>query len=251
MADAPESQENQPSTRREPAVNLPPAIIALLGVMLVIHLVRTLVLNERTDTEVQFWLAFIPYRLIAGQQDASLYLPLAWTPFTHAFLHAGWEHLIFNGVWLAAFGTPIAQRYGGWGMLILFLVSAAVGAVLFAVTVLPSNQWLIGASGGIAGLTGAACRFIFQPLIVARDPETGEQHILGRRLARLSEIWRDRRAMPFIVIWLLLNAAVPFLPVLIGQSLEVAWQAHLGGFLAGLLLVPAFERRHPNQGEQA
>lgn len=251
MADAPESQENQPSTRREPAINLPLAVLILLGLMIAIHLVRVMILNEQADVELQFWLAFIPFRLIAGQEDASLYLPLIWTPFTHAFLHAGWEHLFFNGVWLAAFGTPVAQRYGGWRMLILFLVSAAAGALLFAVTVLPNNQWLIGASGGIAGLTGAACRFIFQPLIVARDPETGEQHILGRRLARLSEIWRDRRAMPFIVIWLVLNAAVPFLPLLIGESLGIAWQAHLAGFLAGLFLVPVLERRPRNQGDQA
>jgi len=250
MADAPNSQQNQAQPQREPAINLPRSVLVLLGLMLAVHLARTLVLNESTDAELQFWFAFIPFRLIAGQQDPSLYLPLLWTPFTHAFLHAGWEHLLFNCVWLAAFGTPVAQRYGGWAMLILFLASAAVGAACFAITVLPSQQWLIGASGGVAGLTGAACRFIFEPLIVARDPETGEQRILGRRIAPLGQLWRNRRAMPFIVIWLVLNAAVPFLPLLIGQSLGIAWQAHLGGFLAGLLLVQAFERRPPPQGDQ-
>lgn len=250
MTDAPETQQNQDRNRREPAINLPAGIIALLGVIVAVHLARTLILNERADVELQFWLAFIPYRLIAGQADASLYLPLLWTPFTHAFLHAGWEHLIFNCVWLAAFGTPVAQRYGTRAMLILFLVSAAAGAVCFAVTVLPTNQWLLGASGGIAGLTGAACRFIFQPLLVATDPETGERHVLGRRLASIADLWRDRRAMPFIVVWLVLNAAVPFLPLLIGQSVGIAWQAHLGGFLVGLFLVPLFERRPKEKSDE-
>jgi len=250
MTDAPESQENQSSARREPAINLPGSILVLLGLMLAMHLVRTLILNEAADVELTFWLAFIPFRFIAGQQDPSLFWPLLWTSFTHAFLHANWEHLLFNSVWLAAFGTPVARRYGARGVVILFLVSAAVGAGFFAVTVLPSNQWLVGASGGVAGLTGAASRFIFQPLIVARDPQTGEQHVLGRQLAPLGELWRNRRAMPFIVIWLGLNAAVPFLPILIGQSIAIAWQAHLGGFLAGLLLVPLFERRPKEESHE-
>lgn len=250
MTDAPESQQNQQSKQREPAINLPAGIVALLAVLVAVHLLRTLILNERADVELQFWLAFIPYRLIAGQADASIYLPLLWTPFTHAFLHANWEHLIFNCIWLAAFGTPVAHRYGPWAMLALFLVSAAAGAAFFAATVLPANQWLLGASGGIAGLTGAACRFIFQPLLIATDPETGERHALGRRLAPLGELWRDRRAMPFIIVWLVLNAAVPFLPVLIGQSVGIAWQAHLGGFLAGLLLVPLFERQPKEESHE-
>jgi membrane associated rhomboid family serine protease len=252
MTDAPETQQNQPQGQREPVFNLPGSISALLGLLLAIHLARVFVLNNQTDIELQFWLAFIPYRFIAGEADSSLYLPLLWTPFTHALLHAGWEHLIFNCVWLAVFGTPVARRYGPWGMLILFLISAAVGAAFFAANVLPDNQWLIGASGGIAGLTGAACRFMFQPVIIYEDPETGERHMLGRRLASLADLWRDRRAMPFIVLWLVLNAAVPFLPALIGMSVGIAWQAHLGGFLAGLLLVPLLERRprpQPNEGD--
>jgi membrane associated rhomboid family serine protease len=250
MTRAPESQQNQDENRREPAINLPRGVLALLGLMVAVHLVRTLILNGHADLELQFWLAFIPYRLIAGQADPGVLVPLLWTPFTHAFLHASWEHLLFNAVWLAAFGTPVAHRYGTRGLLILFFVSAAVGALLFAATVLPGQQWLVGASGGIAGLTGAACRFVFQPPLVATDAETGERHVLGRRLARLGDLWHDRRAMPFIVVWLGLNAAVPFLPVLIGQSIEIAWQAHLGGFLAGLLLVPLFERRPKEESHE-
>lgn len=245
MSDEQKSQRNQAPNRSEPAILLPGVITALLGLLLAIHLARTLILNEAGDQELQLWFAFIPYRILAGQGSPDLWLPLIWTPFTHALLHAGWDHLLLNSVWLAVFGTPMAQRYGAWKTLALFFVSAAVGAALFAATVLPTNQWLIGASGGIAGLTGAVCRFMFQPLLVAVDPETGERVALGRRLASYRELARDRRAGPFIAIWLVLNAAVPFLPMLIGQSVGIAWQAHLGGFIAGLVLVPLLERRHP------
>jgi len=241
MTETPESQRNQQPAAREPAINLPGVILALLGVLVAIHLARTLVLNERTDEQLALWVAFIPARIAAGQQDPSYWLPLIWTPFTYAMLHAGWMHLIINCVWLAAFGTPVAQRYGGWQMLVLFFVSSAAGAALFAAV--PSGGALVGASGGIAGLTGAACRFIFQPMIIHRDPETGEQRALGRKLATFGELIRDRRAGVFILVWLGGNAVVPLLPELFGGSGSISWQAHLGGFLAGLLLVPLFERK--------
>lgn len=237
------NQQNQDERPREPAILLPPVILGLIGLMAAIHLARTLALNEQGNFELELWFAFIPYRILAGQGSPDLWIPLAWTPFTHALLHAGWEHLGFNSVWLAVFGTPMAQRYGGWKTVLLFLVSAAAGAAVFAATVLPSNQWLIGASGGVSGLTGAVCRFMFQPVVVAGDPKTGEGVVLGRRLASYAELVRDRRAGPFIGIWLILNAAVPFLPLLIGQSVGIAWQAHLGGFITGLVLVPLLEQR--------
>ena len=132
-------------------------------------------------------------RLIAGGEIDGGFWPLIWTPFTHAFLHAGWDHLIINLLWFAIFATPVARRYGGVAMTVLFLVSAAAGALLFAATTLPQVQILIGASGGVAGLTGAASRFIFQPVIVARDPATGQPRVLGRRLASLVRDLRRTR----------------------------------------------------------
>jgi len=244
MADERNHQQNQAPDDRQPAILLPGVITALLGLMLAVHLARVFILNEGGDRELLYWLAFIPARGLPGAGFDGGWIPLLWTPLTHAFLHAGWEHLLINCAWLAIFGTPVARRYGPRATVILFLASAAVGAAFFAATTLPGVQLLIGASGGVAGLTGAACRFIFQPVVVGRDPETGEERVLGRRMATIGELMRNQRAGFFIVIWLVLNAAVPFLPMLIGQSIGIAWQAHLGGFLAGLFLAPLFERRH-------
>ena len=103
---------------------------------------------------------------------------------------------------------------------------------------------LVGASGGVAALTGAAVRFIFQPPVIAVDEKTGERHLLGRHLATLREFVRNPTARFFSLTWIALNGIVPLLPMFIGNSdFQVAWQAHIGGFLAGLLLVPLFERR--------
>jgi membrane associated rhomboid family serine protease len=149
-------------------------------------------------------------------------------------------------VWLAIFATPVTQRYGALRMLILFLVGAAVGALAFAATTLPQVQVLVGASGGIAALTGAATRFVFQPPVVVVDEKTGERHLAGRRLATLGEFLRNPTARFFALAWIVLNGIVPLLPLVTGSdTVQIAWQTHIAGFLTGLLLVPLLERRQP------
>jgi len=243
MREQDRAPENAPQQGREPVFLLPGDVTAVIGVLAAIHLASTLVLNQAGQLQLVFWFAFQPLRIIAGLDDPSLAVPLIWTPFSHALLHAGWEHLLINAAWFAIFATPVSRRYGAGPMLAIFFVSAAVGAALFAATTLYSGAYLVGASGGVAGLTGAAMRFIFQPVIVAQHPETGERVIVGRRLAGFGDLWRDSRARFFILIWVVLNAAVPLLPLLTGMEVSVAWQAHLGGFLAGILMVGLFERK--------
>jgi membrane associated rhomboid family serine protease len=243
MSEQGEPPANPQAPGREPVFLLPGDVTAVIGVLAAIHLASTLVLNQSGQLQLVFWFAFQPLRIVAGLDDISLAVPLIWTPFTHALLHAGWEHLLVNAAWFAIFATPVSRRYGAGPMLAIFFVSAAAGAALFAATTLYTGSYLIGASGGVAGLTGAAVRFIFQPVIVAQNPETGERVVVGRQLATFGDLMRDNRARLFILIWVLLNAAVPLLPLVTGMQMSVAWQAHLGGFFAGILLVGLFERR--------
>lgn len=242
MSLEPKTEQTQGQGGSQPIFNLPGAVLALCGLLLVIHLAQTFVLNEEGRFNLLIWFAYLPVRFIDTSGDAGGIWPLLWTPVTHAFLHAGWEHVIFNSVWLAIFGTPVARRYGALPMILIFLASAVAGAALFTVVALGFGQSgiLLGASGGVAGLTGAALRFMFQPVIVAKHPETGEIVPLGRRLASLPELWKDSRARGFALVWIVLNAAVPLLPL---GGMQIAWHAHLGGFFAGLLTVSLFERR--------
>lgn len=243
MTEPDESEQDKASEGRQPIFLLPGIVTILCALLVTVHLARVLILNEEADLHFTIWFAFIPYRLLAGADIPGGWLPLLWTPFTHALLHAGWEHLLLNTAWLAIFATPVARRYGARATAGVFALGAIVGAFAFAATTLPELQFLVGASGGVAGLTGAATRFIFQPVLYARHPETGKPVVLGRRLASLGETLRNPRSRYFVLVWVGLNAAIPLLPVLTGQRFDIAWQAHLAGFLCGLLLVPLLERR--------
>jgi membrane associated rhomboid family serine protease len=238
----------QVAPAREPAIMLPGVITALLGLMVAVHLARVFSLSEAGDLNLMLWTAFLPVRFLYPDEIPGGLFPLLWTPLSYAFLHEGWEHLIINCAWLAIFGTPVARRYGVVPVLAVFALSSIAGAALYAVTTLPPlatpmPHYLVGASGGISGLTGAACRFMFQPLLVARDPATGEPRALGRRLASFRDLATHGNARFFILLWLVMNAAAPFLPLLFGADSGISWQAHLAGFIVGLLAPSVIEGR--------
>src|SRR4051794_17846508 len=199
--------------QRQPIFNLPLPVLVLGAILLAIQAANDLILNSDAREALFTWFAFVPYRAVSPAELAGGYWPLLWTPFTHAFLHGGWEHVGLNTVWLAIFATPVAQRYGSVRMMVLFFAGAAAGAAAFAATTLPAVQILVGASGGIAALTGAAVRFIFQPPVVAIDPDTGERRLVGRRLATLGEFVRNPTARLFSIVWIALNGIVPLLPM--------------------------------------
>ncbi|MDR3475816.1 MAG: rhomboid family intramembrane serine protease [Devosia sp.] len=246
MSQDPGTEQIRQHRRREPIFMLPAVVTALGGIMLAIQALSAFVLNEASQVNLLVWFGFIPIRLLAPDQFPGGIWPLLWTPLTYGFLHGGWEHVIGNVAWLVIFGTPVARRYGAMPTLIIFFVSSVIGALAFGVTEYNSVAYLVGASGGIAGLTGAAMRFIFQPVVMGIDPETGAPVPLGRKMASIPEMLRTPAARNFSIIWIVLNCLVPLAPLLLGQSVEIAWQAHLGGFFTGLLLVPFFE--HPEQG---
>lgn len=228
-------------TRREPIFNAPLGVILALGVLIGVHVIREF-LPDRWDEVLIETLAFIPSRLfhdVAGLPGGILvrYGQL----FSHALLHADYLHLAMNCAWLLAVGTIIARRIGAVRMLVLGLGATAAGALLFALFNAEPRASVIGASGGISGLMGAAIRLIHAAQVVG-DPRALRTHIERLPCLPLSAALVDRNVIVSTVAFIGLNIAVAFG---LGSGLSasgIAWQSHVGGYLFGLLAFGLFDR---------
>ncbi len=229
---------------RQPIFLLPKSVGGLAMLLLVIHAAYEWGLSPHGQNLLVMWFGFIPARLDQIGLPGGMW-GLIWTPFTYAMLHASWTHVILNVAWLLAFATPVARRYGGVKMLVIFFVGSAGGALAFMLVQEGDLIYpLVGASGGISALMGAAMRFVFQPVEVAPDPKTGRPVVLGRRLNGIVGMWSNSRVRAFSVFWVGVNLAIPLYALFAGSGgTLIAWQAHLGGFFVGMLLPGLFERR--------
>jgi membrane associated rhomboid family serine protease len=230
----------------EPVFNVPRVITAVLALLIAVHAVRELVLSDDANIEFLLLFAFIPVRydptvLAMGSMPGGLAAQV-WTFVTYALIHGDILHLSVNGVWLLAFGSPIARRFGTWRFLAFFVLTAAAGAAAHLVTHLGDLQPMIGASAAISGCMAAAIRFVFErggPLHLLRGSDADAYRVPA--LSLLTAL-RDRRILVFLIAWFAINALFAFTAVpIIGTGQVVAWQAHIGGFLAGLIAFAAFD----------
>jgi membrane associated rhomboid family serine protease len=229
----------------EPMFNVPPVVIATAGALIVVHLLRLFALTDEQDVQFLLTFAFIPARygteFVEGSLPGGFGADL-WTFFTYAFLHADYLHLGLNLAWLLPFGTALARRFGAVRYTAFMLVMAAAGALAHLLSHPGAMVPMIGASAAIAGAMAAAMRFMFQkggP--IARWREHAEE-AYRVPAASLAATLRDPRFLLFLAVWLGLNALFGLGTVSLGQAgQEIAWQAHVGGFFAGLLLFNAFD----------
>jgi membrane associated rhomboid family serine protease len=219
-------------TRRTPVLTL--ALIALCAVVLLFELTKPddLSLGSRQGFFCEYGL--VADHLVEGgdprTQDACLalnqehdrYLGL----FTSQFLHADWVHLGFNMLFLWVFGNNIEDRLGRVRFLPFFLLCGAVGGAAQALADPDSLVPLIGASGAISGVLGAY--LVLYPRV------------------RIWTVVLPLFFLPFKLpawLWLAIYFALQFL--YLGDAATsggggVAYMAHIGGFLAGALLIRPF-----------
>jgi membrane associated rhomboid family serine protease len=237
----------EPSTpkSREPIFNVPAAIVATVAVLMLVHAARIVLLTDEQDVEFVLAFGFIPARyggdIAVGSLPGGFGADL-WSFFTYAFIHADWTHLGLNLLWLVPFGSAVARRFGAWRYGLFMLVTAAFGAMAHLATHLGAIEPMIGASAAISGAMAAAMRFVFR-----RDGRVGffrdGSDAAHLPVQPLRATLGDPRFLLFLATWVGLNALFGFGTITFGgePGQEIAWQAHVGGFFAGLFLFKAFD----------
>ncbi len=223
--------------RYEPAINLPGTVSGLLAVMAAIHAIRAYLLTADQDYWLVTTFAFIPARYdYVGDWG-----PKLWTPVSYALLHGDWTHYLVNAVWLAAFGSALAWRFGAVRFLAFSVASAIASAGMFQVFHMHELVPVVGASGAISGHMAASARFMFEaggPLAARRrDPR-----VFSTPAAPLGKVLMDVRVLAFLGLWLGMNFIFGVGIVSItGEGGQIAWEAHLGGFAFGFFAFPLFD----------
>ena len=224
---------------------MPTVVFALIGMFVGVHLLRQF-LTAQADWEFILTFAFIPQRyaaLIAGHSDifpGGIWAD-AWSFVTYMFLHGSWSHLALNSLWMLAFGTPLAVRLGWKRFVIFSFILAIAGAGLHLAVYWGELVPVVGASAAISGQMAAVIRFTMSgPSYAPIGMGSDQQNFAPAE--PLIKVLSNPRILMFIAIWFGINFIFGVGIVdLSGTGAQIAWEAHVGGFIAGLVLFPLFD----------
>lgn len=180
--------------------------------------------EDRLNRFILNW-GLIPAQLTSNYAESWL------TVFTSMFLHGGWLHILGNMWTLFIFGDNIEDRMGHGNYLVFYLLSGAAAAILQSVLMPASQVPMIGASGAIAGVLGAYLILYPRARIASLVP------ILF--VFTLVEI----PAVIYLGIWFVLQLFSGWSALQGAASGGIAWWAHIGGFVFGVITVHLFAKR--------
>lgn len=211
-----------------------PIVTVLIIVVNTLVFVYQLFLPPKALETFIFHYGIVPARLeLTAQYPLAVLRVTATSIFASMFLHGGWIHLIGNMWYLWIFGDNVEDRMGHFRFLVFYLLCGLAASLTHLAFNLGSSVPSIGASGAIAGVLGA--------------------YLLSYPFARVLTL------VPFLIVWPVVE--LPAILVLgfwfviqifngaasVASTAQtgggVAWWAHIGGFVAGMLLLPVFAQR--------
>lgn len=208
-------------TRRFPLVT-----VLLIAANVLVFVFELALPSDRALTRFIYTMGVIPYDIVHNLNPA-----LSLTLITSMFLHGGFVHIIGNMLYLWIFGNNVEDNMGSWRFSVFYLL-CGLSASAAQIAVAPNSRIpTIGASGAIAGVLGAY-------LLLFPHAQVETLVTLGYfiRIVRLP-------AVLVLSFWIVIQLFSGFASLGVPQVGGVAWFAHIGGFMAGVLLVNIFRRR--------
>jgi len=169
-------------------------------------------------------LGAVPSEIVSGEEcwPESCRFPHLFTLLTNTFAHAGWGHFLGNMLFLWVFGDNVEDAMGHLSFLFFYLLCGLVASLSHVLFNLDSSVPLIGASGAISGVMGAY--LLLHPKVKVLVL------VLKGIPIRLS-------ARIVLLVWV----GLQFFMLSTDSSGNVAVLAHIGGFVAGMALIPFFK----------
>jgi membrane associated rhomboid family serine protease len=212
-----------------PSATKPFVTLALIGACGAVYLWQ-FTSNAAIARQALIALGAIPAVLMG---NATLPPDLQWVPaivsiFTSMFLHTGWAHLLGNMLFLWIYGPNVEDAMGHWRFLVFYLLCGVVAVLAQSLPDPNSAYPIVGASSAISGVLGAYLMLFPRANILT--------------LVVLPFFFTTLRvsAMLLLPLWFAVQLLSDF-AVHGGEGLAI--RAHIGGFLAGMLLVVVFKRR--------
>jgi membrane associated rhomboid family serine protease len=190
---------------------------ATAAIAIVTAIIWILTVLAGAQDRASILMGVVPARL-SGLIDISPAVPAWLTPLSSTLVHGGILHLALNMMMLAWCGTQVERALGSGSLITLYVVGAYTAAIAQWLVNPVSPTPMIGASGAISAVIGAFALSFGQP----------------KRLVRSPTLNRALNALWLLVVWVVLQMMTSFLAG--AQGYMLATPAHIGGFVAGLLL---------------
>jgi membrane associated rhomboid family serine protease len=209
-----------------PTRTVPIIAVSFIFVNILIFLWQRFALQSDASEQIYRYYGFVPHELIVSLTSQWTLVPYnVMTIFTSMFLHGGFLHLAGNMLYLWIFGNNVEDALGHMRFVFFYIVSGLIAAAFQFLYDPSSNLPMIGASGAISGVLGA-----YLVLYPYARIKTLLIIIVFFKVVELP-------AILLLTIWF-------FMQVLYSTSMDgVAWYAHIGGFIFGLLTAKLFVRK--------
>lgn len=210
---------------RQPMFNIPGVVLAFVVINIAAFIWQKYFLSWQVYDNFIFNFAFIP-ELFGMQQTSKVLL----TTITYSFLHASWGHVGMNMLFVVVFGSQLAKRMGVGGFIVFWMFTAVFGALFYYIFNVNSSIPVIGASAVVSALLGAIARFGYGSSLL--------HPVIYGTILPIGVAIRSRDIITVMGFWLLSNLSYGVSASLFGG--QIAWQAHIGGLIAGFLFVGFF-----------
>jgi membrane associated rhomboid family serine protease len=193
---------------------------AIIALNIIIFLATGAFSTQAFQSSVADGFGLIPYELVRvfeGQKHIGP-IPEVFALITSMFLHGGWLHLLGNMIFLWVFADNVEDAFGYAGFIFFYLLCGLAGGLTHVFMMQQSGQPLIGASGAVSGILAS--------------------YLVLFPRARVWVLLFMRIPVPLPAFWVLSGWFLLQVVSLVGAGVgeEVAWWAHIGGFVAGLVL---------------